>query len=104
MYRGTTPTNVFKTSQDLSDADVVFITYKQRNTTVIEKKKEDITFGTEDDLLTLTVKLTQAETLALDQDARAVSIQIRARYPDGTAIASEVISTSVEEVLKDGII
>lgn len=104
MYRGTTPTNIFKTDQDLSDADVVYITYEQMNVPVIEKKKSDIIFGQEDDMFTLTVKLTQDDTLALNDKVKSVNIQIRARYPDGTAIASKVVSTSVEEVLKDGVI
>lgn len=104
MYRGTTPTNVFKTAQNLSDADVVYITYKQAQKTVVEKTKQDIEFGTDGDMHTLTVKLTQADTLAFFKDLKTVEIQIRARYPDGTAIASEVVTASVSEVLKDGII
>ena len=104
MYRGTTPTNTFRTAQDLSDADVVYITYKQANKVIFEKAKDDITFGTDGNMHTLTVKLTQANTLAFFKGSKSVEIQIRARYPDGTAIASEVVTTSVSEVLKDGII
>ena len=104
MRRGTTPVNIFKTAQDLSDADVIYITYQQKDKTVVEKAKSDITFGTEEDMHTLTVKLTQADTLAFAQEPRGIKIQIRARYPDGTAVASEIITSTVNEVLKDGII
>ena len=107
MYRGTTPTNTFRTTVDLSDAEVVYITYGQRGNPVIEKEKADITFGTPQDetgqtVYTFTVQLTQEETLRfVDSD---VYIQIRARFPGATAIASKIIKTSVEMVLKDGVI
>ena len=44
MYRGTTPTNTFRTTVDLSSAEVMYITYGQRGETVVEKEKADITF------------------------------------------------------------
>lgn len=111
MYRGTTPTNTFRATVDLSEAEVVYITYGQRGNPVIEKTKADITFeppqeeqGTrsEPTVYTFTVQLTQEETLRfVDSD---VYIQIRARFPGETAIASKIIKTSVEMVLKDGVI
>ena len=104
MYRGTTPTNIFKTTQDLSGAEVIFITYSQKGIPVIEKTKTDIEFGTEDELHTMTVTLTQADTLAFSKDSKHVNIQIRARYSDDTAVASQIITAPVKEVLKDGII
>ena len=102
MRKGTTPTHIFTTTEDLSDADVVYITYKQRSTVIAEKEKSDITFANDSNVYTMTVKLTQQETLAFCDTP--VDIQIRARYPDGTAIASNIVSASIEEVLKDGII
>lgn len=104
MYRGTTPTNTFKTSQDLSEAEVIFITYAQKGVTVFEKTKSDITFGTEDELHTMTVTLTQTDTLAFSKYSKHVNIQIRAKYSDDTAVASQIITAPVKEVLKDGII
>ena len=116
MYRGTTPTNTFRATVDLSEAEVVYITYGQRGNPVIEKTKADITFeppqdeqGTRSEpanaeltVYTFTVQLTQEETLRfVDSD---VYIQIRARFPGETAIASKIIKTSVEMILKDGVI
>lgn len=98
MFRGTTPVNKFTTATDLSDADVVCITYKQADKVIVERQKDSITFGEG----FFSVKLTQEETLKFSE--RAVSIQIRARFPDGTAIASNIITTSAEDVLKDGVI
>lgn len=99
MYRGTTPTNVFTTDLDLTEADVVYITYKQGEKTVIEKTKDEITVEAEQ----ITVELTQEDTLMLKSPS-PVGIQIRARFADGTAVASNVMTASVEQILKDGVI
>lgn len=105
MYRGTTPTNTFRTTVDLSSAEVMYITYGQRGKTVVEKTKADIAFdpaGEEPNTYSFSVSLTQEETLRFsDTD---VYIQVRARFPGETAIASKVIKTTVEKVLKDGVI
>lgn len=98
MFRGTTPTNVFNVDVDLTNAEVIYITYKQQNKVVFEKEKSDITV-TE---TALTVKLTQEETLKLTE--REVEIQIRARFSDGTALASNIIKTTASKILKDGVI
>ena len=102
MYRGTTPTNTFKSALDLSEADVVYITYKQRGQTVLEKQKADITFTTEQQLYCMTIGLTQENTLAFG--AGDVAIQIRARFSDGRAVASNIITAPVSQILKEGVI
>ena len=99
MRRGTTPTHTFTTDIDLTDAEAIYITYKQNDKTVIEKEKTDLTI-TED---SLTVKLTQNETLAFVLDV-PVRMQIRARFADGTAVASQVMSTRADVILKEGVI
>lgn len=98
MYRGTTPTNKFMLDIDLQDAVVIYITYKQNNKTILEKTKEDIEFGDG----YISVELTQEETLEFKE--RPISIQIRARFADGKAIASNIIKTTVNNVLKEGAI
>lgn len=97
MRRGTTPTHVFETSVDLTTADVLFLTYKQGKSDVLEKTLDDVEV-TED---RLTVKLSQEETLKFDKE-KGVRIQCRAKFPDGTAIASEIINVQVCEILKEG--
>lgn len=42
MYRGTTPTNVFRTDVDLENASVLFVSYKQNGKVVLEKSLEDV--------------------------------------------------------------
>ena len=49
----------------------------------------------------LIITLSQEETLLFDTLAK-VDIQIRVRFPDGSALASGIIRTSVEKILKDG--
>lgn len=96
MYRGTTPTNVFRTDVDLENASVLFVSYKQNGKVVLEKSLEDVSVKK----TLVTVNLTQKETL-LFQDG-IVAIQIRAKFPDNTAIASNLIRTTAEEIVKDG--
>jgi hypothetical protein len=96
MYRGTTPTNVFRTDVDLSNASVLFITYKQGGKLVLEKSIEDVQIEKKN----LIVELSQKDTLLFSEGI--VTIQIRAKFPDGSAIASSLIRTSTYEILKDG--
>lgn len=96
MYRGTTPTNVFRTDVNLENASVLFVSYKQNGKVVLEKSLEDVSVKK----TLVTVNLTQKETL-LFQDG-IVTIQIRAKFPDNTAIASNLIRTTAEEIVKDG--
>lgn len=96
MYRGTTPTNVFRTDVDLENASVLFVSYKQNGKVVLEKSLEDVSVKK----TLVTVNLTQKETL-LFQDG-IVTIQIRAKFSDNTAIASNLIRTTAEEIVKDG--
>lgn len=99
MRRGTTPTNTFKVDADLSEASVLFITYSQQGKTIIEKTLEDATITPED----ITVNLTQAETLEFNSGI-PVKIQIRAGFEDGSRIASNIMTTDVSAILKDGVI
>ena len=98
MFRGTTPTNIFNVDLDLTTAEVIYITYKQNNRVVFEKDINDITVTSK----ALTVRLSQDDTLKLEE--REVEIQIRARFPDETAVASNIIKTTASRILKDGVI
>jgi len=99
MIRGTTPTHVFTTDVDLSDAEVVYVTYAQGQKQ-LEKTKDDLTFtdtGFE-------LELTQQETLGFKSLGTNAEVQIRARYADGTAIASNVIVVPISKIIKGGVI
>jgi len=96
MKRGTTPTNTFKTNIDLTGA-TVFLTYSQRGRVVLEKTGDDLEITAE----AIVTRLTQKDTLGFDA-LQKVSIQIRYVFPDGTAGASNIMTVTVGEILKDG--
>lgn len=96
MHRGTTPTNIFRTDVDLTNASVLFITYKQHDKVVLEKTIDDVSIHGE----MFEVRLSQRETLLFSEGI--VTIQIRAKFQDGSVIASSLIRTNAREILKDG--
>jgi len=97
MRRGSTPTNTFDVDLDLRGA-TVFISYEQDDKVVIEKTGEDLDIGESQIALTLT----QEETLLFHPGK--VFIQIRYVFPSGAADASEIIQTTFERIIKDGVI
>lgn len=99
MYRGTTPTLTFTFTEAISTMSEVWITFKQSNKEVFTKVLDDCTISGAHDLVLV---LTQEDTLALSSGY--LEIQIRVRYADGTAGASDIIKSSIERILKDGVI
>ena len=96
MHRGTTPINIFRTDVDLTNASVLFITYKQNGEVILEKSIDEVKIQNN----IVSVYLSQKDTLLFME--RIVTIQIRAKFSDGSAIASSLIRTSAYEILKDG--
>ena len=111
--RGTTPNQIFNVDIDLTDAEVLYLTYKQGNVIVLEKEKDDLTI-TKDKV---TFRMTQKESLVFETN-NPVKIQIRARFPDGievetegvithpdgTAVKSNIVTTDTDYLLKEGVI
>lgn len=101
MYRGTTPTLCFTvmTQLDLSKVKTVWVTFQnfvhERTYTGEEVRVEAATKK-------MYVDMSQEETLAFS--AGKVDIQIRMLMEDGKAYATDVVTTTVEEVLRDGVI
>lgn len=111
MRRGTTPTNKFKTTTDVTGMEALYITYRQEGRTIIEKSLSEIeiyeevkTVGDEEETIyVMETKLSQADTLALSSIGD-VEIQVRGKYGDGSVIACQVIKVPVCRILKEGII
>jgi hypothetical protein len=101
MRRGSTPTNVFHLPIDLSQA-TVFVSYEQHKRVIVEKTGSDLTFAGTTGNYTITVELTQQDTLKF-RDGN-VNIQIRYVFPTGDADASNIVTTTAERILKDGVI
>ncbi|HEN0367643.1 TPA: hypothetical protein U3P15_000598 [Streptococcus agalactiae] len=74
----------------------LFITYKQNGKVVLEKTIDDVSIHGE----MVEVRLSQRETLLFSEGI--VTIQIRAKFQDGSVIASSLIRTNAREILKDG--
>lgn len=102
MIRGTTPRHIFTLPDTMADVEfaALYVTYMQRHNIVLEKTLADV----QRDGVTLTVHLTQAETLAFERGntVEPVYIQIRAKTIDDDALASEIIKIPVEQILRDG--
>ena len=99
MIRGTTPTLSFELPFDASEAESLYITISQRYENImIDKSLDDCSI----DGTIVTVTLTQEDTLKLIAD-KPVFIQVRV-VKGGTAMASDLIKTTVSDVLKDGVI
>ena len=100
MRRGTTPTHTFTVDLDLTTAQEIYLTYEQEQgleVYEIEKTKADMEITAD----TIQVKLTQAETLKFNTTTK-VKIQFRAIFEDGNAVASNIMTASADEILKEG--
>lgn len=99
VTRGTTPTLVFTLPFAAAGLTSAYITFRQASAVALEKTLADCTASGN----TLALPLTQTDTLALMSSAYA-DIQIRAVTAGGAAIASDVVTAAVGEILKDGVI
>lgn len=98
MRRGTTPTITYNVDIDLTSALELYVTLKQGGVVVVEKTIADAEITDK----AVTITLTQEETLKLDPGQ--VFMQIRAKMPDGSALASNIMIGDVEQILKNGVI
>ena len=97
MIRGTTPKLKFNVPFDTDTVSELSIAFSQRGRLVMEKVKEDVESVSGGYLLSLT----QADTLQFEDGAN-VEIQIRAKFADDSAIASQIVNTTVGRILRDG--
>ena len=100
MRRGTTPTHIFTLPQGMQTSTFsdVYITYSQMGRVVTEKEKDDLTIAENE----IRVTLTQEDTLQFLPGK--VEIQIRVKTVSGNAFASDIVVTSAQKILKDGVI
>lgn len=101
FIRGTTPTitiTVKNDDIDLSTIEQVWIYVSQQNKVKIDKDIDDVTIDTGEK--TITVKLTQEDTLALR--AGDSFFQMRVLLSDDTALATIATKVTVLDVYKNG--
>ena len=99
ISKGCTARNTFTVPFKQDDIEALYVTYQQKDETVLEKTLNDCTFGDGE----IYVNISQEESLRF-QSSIIVRIQIRARLKNNTAIKSNIVTTDVDQVLKDGVI
>ena len=100
IVRGTTPTLTFTLPFEVDNLDAFWISFKQQNK--VELNKEKGASGVTQKNYTITVTLSQEETLQFG--AGKCLIQIRARDTSGKAVASNTMNFEVADVLRSGVI
>lgn len=103
MYQGTTPTLIFKLNSstlDLSSATEIWVTLKAYP--YIEMTFDMARCTVDNDKKTISVTLTQAETLKLP--ASRIDTQIRLLLFNGKALATNIVRVDVNRILKGGVI
>lgn len=106
IIRGTTPTltfNVKNEQMDLTQVAEVWITFKTKPGVKLVEKTYDLDDVTIDaGEKTITLALTQEDTLAFADSNMLV--QIRLRFNDGSSFASAIMEVVIGHILKDGAI
>ncbi len=97
MVRGTTPTFTFTLPFDGRQITALNICFAQQGQIVLEKTLSDCVV--EENAIRLA--LTEEETLLFDGDKGVVEIQLRVGSGDAR-MASNIMITTVERILKDG--
>lgn len=108
MIRGTTPTLWFDLPIDPSLVEHIYLSVFQRSREVYTKTEQDmwleeVTLPNEEIGYRVNVKLTQEETLKLN-NKEIVKIQARIKTIAGDSLASNIIVAQVDGLLKDGVI
>lgn len=101
MIRATTPTHVFTFPNDISpnDCDRILITYAQGRQIMLEFEKNELTI----DGQAVSHRFTQEEANVFSAMKKA-EIQIRILLNSGEALASNIITVKVDDVLNDEVL
>lgn len=95
--RGTTPTITFNLPFDVSEIRNCEVYFAQNDELLVTKEIEDCVL----DGRTLSVTLSQEDTLAFDDDAK-LEMQIRFVFTNGTVDATQIVKGKIGRILKDG--
>ena len=97
MYRGTTPTITFALPIDCGQITALNLCFAQQEQIVLEKNLQDCIINEN----TLSVMLTEAESLLFDSKKGMMEMQLRIGCGT-TRMASNIMHLSVDRILKDG--
>lgn len=104
MIRATTPLQEFVFTVNPETFSKILITYSQEETIILEKTEEDLTI-TEDasgTRWTASFRMTQQEANLFDEGAARV--QVRVLTQGNEALASDITTVKVSEVLDDEVL
>lgn len=94
--RGTTSLHEFITELPTDGIDVLYVTYCQNDEVIVEKTISDATLEESK----ISVTLSQTDTLLFT--AGRATCQIRVKYTNNSAFATDEVGCIVKEVLKEG--
>ena len=97
--QGTTPTIVFNLPFNVSVIENCEIYFAQNDELVVTKGYNDCILSGN----TMTVQLFQSDTLQFDPEEK-LQIQVRFRYTNGTAEATNITKVKVGDLLSDAVI
>lgn len=97
MIRGTTPKLVFTFPFDTREIDKLYFTLSQNDDEILTVDQTSCEF----DAHTVSINLSQQQTLLLKSNSY-VDMQFRVVLRDSMALASNIMKTSVQRLLKDG--
>ena len=101
MYRGTTPTLIFKANLDLDTIINLTIVFKQGGEIKLKKYLEDCEVDTENKGISVTLSETETIEFIPNKD---LHIQMRIRFEDGTVISSKVMTIYIDDILEENIL
>ena len=105
MTRLTTPRQEFQFDTDPSDFTRIQITYQQDDQNILVKEKNDLTIEqTSDTAWTASFTMTQEETALFDPDGDVVRCQTRVLTAAGEALASDIVTIKVKDVLNQEVL
>ena len=106
--KGCTAINTFRYPYTKTDTNVLYITYQQAAKTVLEffydeedEQNSTVTFDEQEEYIY--TFLQQEDTLKLTSIV-PVNIQIRARINGDSAVKSNIVTATVDTILKGGVI
>lgn len=97
MYRGTTPIFTFKLPFSGEEITVLSVCFAQQNQIILEKALCDCVVEEN----TVSVKLSEEETLLFNHEKGLVEMQLRVGCGEAR-MASNIMIISVKRILKDG--
>ncbi len=99
MVKGTTPTLYFECDLVWDDIKELSLVFEQNGKIILKFSKSDCIY--EDGSLVIT--LTQEQSLTFSEQGN-IKMQIKLKLLDGTVLASEIVTSTVGQILDEEII